>query len=101
MFDHESRDLMAVISLLDGANITERLLERMTTRKLAWGSDGDIEVLDPAVLPALANMSKARFRYLQASVTAARKPTETSDWKFEALKVVLHTFPEHRQLDPV
>ncbi|KAF2180925.1 hypothetical protein K469DRAFT_266925 [Zopfia rhizophila CBS 207.26] len=113
--DDDSQHLTLVISFLDGANITDKLLDRASAKKRIWGSNGEIQLQEPSVIPVLSDRSRtetALLRLEQASVIAKSglssysivKKSRTKDidtWKFEALRVVLHTFPEHRQLDPL
>ena len=118
--DCDSQELAAVVSFLDSTPVTAKLLQRAFANKAIWGSDGNIHFQKPDLRPVLTepsrtetavqHLEKARFIIkgggLSFSVTGrlrreVLKLPDLDTWKLEAIKVVLHTFPEHRQLDPL
>lgn len=115
----DSRDLMGILAFLDENNITDTLLERAHSFKRTWASSGDIHFQPPGVHPVFADEQRAlaTFQSLQSATLVVKfgpsrysmadclrreiQLTDSTIWKFEALRMVLHTFPEHRQHDPV
>ncbi|KAK3371256.1 hypothetical protein B0T24DRAFT_312391 [Lasiosphaeria ovina] len=67
----------------DLPGLTDEHLKQAYDHKLVWGSDGGLRSLQPE-LPIIT-----------------KTPRTPSVWKFEALKLALHIFPEHRYLQPL
>ena len=118
--DCDSKELAAVFSFLDRTDITAKLLQRACTNKAIWGSDGNIHFQKSDLRPVLTEPSrtdaavqcleKAGFivKTGELSFSVAEKLRREvlklpglDAWKLEAIKAVLHTFPEHRHLDPL
>ncbi|KAK5637608.1 hypothetical protein RRF57_013323 [Xylaria bambusicola] len=118
--ESDTQDLATLVALLGGNCITLKLLERASSNRLAWGSDGNIELQQLNVLPVLSewcrcqralrrldNMSLITF----IDCTSFSMPEDVLDhiissvqdlnvWKLTAVKVIVHVFPEHRHLEP-
>jgi hypothetical protein len=95
------QQLAQLASHLDRENLTAMFLERAKEPKTIWGENGDIVTVAVDVHPALRYMDP-NLTYLRGvALPAAGAVFDSVDWKFEALKVVLQAFPEHRHLEPV
>ena len=67
MLDQDSRDLANVILFLDRSLTTHLFLERVSSSKLTWESNGDIQLLEPGILPVSVETDRATaaFRRLE------------------------------------
>jgi hypothetical protein len=97
----EVQQLAQLASHLDRENLTGTFLERAKEPKKIWGKNGDIVSVALHVHPALRYMDPCLMRLRGVASPAAGAVLDSVDWRFEALKVVLQAFPEHRHLEPV
>lgn len=119
---HTSDDCMDLLRLIVylGGNLPGKFRDRLTTTKLVWGNNGEIEYNEFLSVPAVAdrfrlhqaiellkeslNVYECKLGALSVSIHGQKWVESTTNnpfyWKRRALEAVLHVFPEHQHLEP-